>query len=316
MSYDHTVSAHLATPPTCTLMLDSVTLQPLPSPHIVAQPNLSDTIPRRDSSLLGLNHTTVSQHASPVLGGVVSLSPSVITNTLPLMMGDCSTSGGSSPTNQDQASPPITSRHSTVSNASSDSGSSQTPSLWMWPIAEAVSSCQTVLVPSLPSEVAETLSRAWGDVPRQAVVIPIWAYKGNSSDSLLPQAVLVLGLNLRRPYNKACEEWVDLLRISLGGSLAAVLIWEAEKQRAEQLAQLDAAKTSFFSNVSHELRTPLTLFLGPIQNTVSVCKDSKIKETLKLVLRNVSRLSRLVDSLMDFTRLEARRLLGALHHDS
>ncbi|KAF8469334.1 hypothetical protein JB92DRAFT_3058040, partial [Gautieria morchelliformis] len=169
-------------------MLDSVTLQPLPNPHIVARPNLSDTIPQRDSSLLGLNHTTVSQRASPVLGGVVSLSPTVITNTLPLMTGDCGTSGGTSPTNQDQASPPITSRHSTVSHASGDSGSSQTPSPWMWPIAEAVSSRQTVLVPSLPSEVAETLScRAWGDVPRQAVVVPIWAYEGNSSDSLLPQ---------------------------------------------------------------------------------------------------------------------------------
>ncbi|KAF8490762.1 hypothetical protein JB92DRAFT_3007871 [Gautieria morchelliformis] len=316
MSYDHTVSAHLATPPTCALMLDSVTLQPLPNPHIVARPNLSDTIPWRDSSLLGLNHTTVSQHASPVLGGVVSLSPSVIMNTLPLMTGDCGTSGGTSPTNQDQASPPITSRHSTVSHTSGNSGSSQTPSP-MWPIAEAVSSRQTVLVPSLPSEVAETLSRcAWGDVPRQAVIVPIWAYEGNSSDSLLPQAVLVLGLNPRCPYNKAYEEWVDLLHISLGGSLAAVLSWEAEKQRAEQLAQLNAAKTSFFSNVSHELRTPLTLILGLIQNTVSVCKDAKIKETLKLALRNVSRLSRLVDSLMDFTRLEAGRLLGASHHDS
>lgn len=56
--------------------------------------------------------------------------------------------------------------------------------------------------------------------------------------------------------------------------------------------------------------TPLTLILGPIQNAVSETNDAKLKETLKLALRNVSRLSRLVDSLMDFSRIEAGRLLG------
>lgn len=98
---------------------------------------------------------------------------------------------------------------------------------------------------------------------------------------------------------------------------------------SSQLAQLDAAKTSFFSNVSHELSrkcphllfesfiyfclslgTPLTLILGPIQDAVSVTRETKLKETLKMALRNVSRLSRLVDSLMDFTRIEAGKLLG------
>jgi hypothetical protein len=215
---------HSGTPPTRELMLDPVTLQPRPSPHMHPRPNISDAIPPRDSTLL--NHT------SPVFG-VVSLSPSAITSTLPLTTGDCAISDGSLMTNEDQVSPPM-SEHSIGSDASDESDSSPTPSPWIWPIAEAVSSRQPVLVPSLPTDVAETLSRrAWGDIPRQAVVVPIWAYEGDSSNSLLPQAVLVLGLNPRRPYDKAYEEWVDLLRISLGGSLAAVLSWEAEKQRAE-----------------------------------------------------------------------------------
>jgi hypothetical protein len=65
------------------------------------------------------------------------------------------------------------------------------------------------------------------------VVVPIWSYEGDAADSVLPQAVLVLGLNPRRPYDKDYEEWVDMLRMSLGVSLATVLSWEAETQRAE-----------------------------------------------------------------------------------
>lgn len=93
---------------------------------------------------------------------------------------------------------------------------------------------RAVLVRTLPVEVAETLSRrAWDDIPRQAVLVPIWAYEGDNSTTALPQALLVLGINPRRPYDRDYEEWVDLFRISLGVSLAAVLSWEAEVQRAE-----------------------------------------------------------------------------------
>lgn len=93
---------------------------------------------------------------------------------------------------------------------------------------------RAVLVRNLPVEVAETLSRrAWDDIPRQAVLVPIWAYEGDISKTAVPQAVLVLGINPRRPYDRDYEEWIDLIRISLGVSLAAVLSWEAEMQRAE-----------------------------------------------------------------------------------
>lgn len=187
--------------------------------------------------------------------------------------------------------------------------SATSPNAWRWPIAEAIMSRRPLLVPSLPSEVAESLSRrSWGDVPRQAVIIPIWSHE--SEETPLPQAVLVLGVNPRRPYDKQYEEWVNLFSTGLSVSLAAVLSWEAETQRAVQLAQLDAAKTSFFSSVSHELRTPLTLIMGPLHNALTTTRDPKVKDMLNMASRNVSRLSRLVDSLMDFTRIEAGKLLG------
>lgn len=67
----------------------------------------------------------------------------------------------------------------------------------------------------------------------------------------------------------------------------------------------------FFSNASHELRTPLTLIAGPLEDSLSYVTDERAKASLKLALRNVSRLARLVDSLMDFSRLEAGRLQGS-----
>ena len=76
------------------------------------------------------------------------------------------------------------------------------------------------------------------------------------------------------------------------------------------LAELDSAKTAFFSNASHELRTPLTLIQGPLQDALGSCTDPRVKDSLKMASRNVVRLSRLVDSLMDFSKIAANRLEG------
>ena len=51
--------------------------------------------------------------------------------------------------------------------------------------------------------------------------------------------------------------------------LASARAYETERRRAETLAELDRAKTAFFTNVSHELRTPLTLLLGPAEDALA-----------------------------------------------
>ena len=84
---------------------------------------------------------------------------------------------------------------------------------------------------------------------------------------------------------------------------------EEERQRIETLAELDRAKTVFFSNVSHEFRTPLTLLLAPLQDALS---DQALappqRERLELAQRNAMRLQKLVNTLLDFSRIEAGRI--------
>ncbi|WP_052055340.1 ATP-binding protein [Myxosarcina sp. GI1] len=86
---------------------------------------------------------------------------------------------------------------------------------------------------------------------------------------------------------------------------------EKERDRAENLAELDRAKTIFFSNISHEFRTPLTLLLAPLEDAL---KDLNYplpepqRERLQLAHCNSLRLLKLVNTLLDFSRVEAGRL--------
>jgi signal transduction histidine kinase len=75
-----------------------------------------------------------------------------------------------------------------------------------------------------------------------------------------------------------------------------------------KLGELDLAKTAFFSNVSHEFRTPLTLLLGPLEQALQSTSGALTGEELAAVYRNALRLLRLVNSVLDFSRIEAGRL--------
>jgi signal transduction histidine kinase len=84
--------------------------------------------------------------------------------------------------------------------------------------------------------------------------------------------------------------------------------YQEERLRAEALAELDRAKTAFFSNVSHEFRTPLTLSLGPIEDALASPARALAGADLELVHRNNLRLLKLVNTLLDFSRIEAGRM--------
>lgn len=75
----------------------------------------------------------------------------------------------------------------------------------------------------------------------------------------------------------------------------------------ERLSELDRAKTAFFDNISHEFRTPLTLILGPVEDSLADPAGVLPRESLLAVHRSALRLLRLVNSLLDFSRIEAGR---------
>lgn len=81
--------------------------------------------------------------------------------------------------------------------------------------------------------------------------------------------------------------------------------------------ELDELKTRFFANVSHEFRTPLTLMLGPLEELLARFAPQGPQpaateyEQLSLVHRNSLRLLKLVNSLLDFSRIEAGRMEAA-----
>ncbi|UHG94129.1 ATP-binding protein [Spirosoma oryzicola] len=81
------------------------------------------------------------------------------------------------------------------------------------------------------------------------------------------------------------------------------------EQQANELRQLDLAKTRFFANVSHELRTPLTLMLGPLKSVLlSRELTSKDEYLVQTAQRNAENLLGLVNELLDLTKLEAGKM--------
>ena len=126
-----------------------------------------------------------------------------------------------------------------------------------------------------------------------------------------PAGVLVAGVNPYRALDGDYRSFFDLVADQLSTAITDALAYEAERQRAEALAELDRAKTDFFSNVSHEFRTPLTLIMGPVAElraAPAVVADPWLREELDVVHRNALRLGKLVNSLLDFSRLQAGRV--------
>ncbi len=146
----------------------------------------------------------------------------------------------------------------------------------------------------------------WTKPPAQAAILPV-RQQGQERSA----GFLVVGLNPYRSYDATYGGFVELLEGQIAAALANARAYEAERRRAEALAEIDQAKTTFFSNVSHELRTPLTLMLGPVEELLARARNAgepSEHHRLELVYRNALRLQRLVNTLLDFSRIEAGRV--------
>lgn len=175
----------------------------------------------------------------------------------------------------------------------------------VWPLGRVLSMETATESGDLTRAAAPLPGGPWPEPARRAMVLPIRA----AHDGLA--GLLVAGISPRRPLDAAYRSFLDLVAGQIGTALADATVHEEERRRVQALAELDRAKTTFFSNVSHELRTPLTLVLGPLEDVLRGRRvDGDDRDALEVVHRNGMRLLKLVNSLLDFSRIEAGRALA------
>jgi signal transduction histidine kinase/DNA-binding response OmpR family regulator len=173
-----------------------------------------------------------------------------------------------------------------------------------WPMAEAVRTEELVTLDDLTRRLARVPPGPWSDPPHCAVVIPI---RSNTAHQLA--GLLVAGVSSRLQLNEQYRSFFELVAAQIATAIANARAYEEERKRAEALAEIDRAKTAFFSNVSHEFRTPLTLMLGPLEEAAAnPAIPAQVRTELQVVQRNALRLQKLVNSLLDFSRIEAGRV--------
>lgn len=172
-----------------------------------------------------------------------------------------------------------------------------------WPLEQALMG-ETVLVEDVQN-ILQINRGVWNEPVEKALVLPI-----SSSVQHNPPGVIVAGVSPNSVLDDNYRSFYELLTGQLSVALRNAFAYEEERKRAEALAEIDRAKTAFFSNVSHEFRTPLTLMLGPLEEVLSASNTAlQPGDRLQLdtAYRNALRLLKLVNSLLDFSRIEANR---------
>jgi PAS domain S-box-containing protein len=185
-----------------------------------------------------------------------------------------------------------------------------------WPLAAAVDAGSTILLADVRERFPGLACGPYPESVGSAFVQPL-----TPPGHRRPICVMIAGVSSRLPMDESYRSFYDLMAAAVTSVLTNVEAYHAERQRAEALAEIDRARTAFFTNVSHELRTPLTLLLGPIEDELDDLGElgglderngvaPVRRERLEMAHRNSLRLLRLVNTLLDFTRMEDGRLLA------
>lgn len=169
-----------------------------------------------------------------------------------------------------------------------------------WPAAEALQLVTGLAFKQVIARFGEHALAPWFAPIEQTMVLPLrlegW------------QGVLVCGVSPRRALDADYRTWFDLIAGQFGNALNHALSHEQAQQRADRLAELDHAKTVFFSNISHEFRTPLTLIQAAVNELTALPQAEQATEPLDMLVRNQQRLLKLVNNLLDFSRIEGGHL--------
>lgn len=173
-----------------------------------------------------------------------------------------------------------------------------------WPLRDAFETGRYQVIYDLEKWFGRLPGGPWPEACQTAVVMPVGA-----SGYTKASAFLVAGLSPRRNVDAEYLSFFELIAGHIGTAISNARAYQEERKRAEALAEIDRAKTTFFSNVSHEFRTPLTLMLGPLEETLADPNlPPVVHDRLDVAHRNSVRLLKLVNTLLDFSRIEAGRI--------
>jgi PAS domain S-box-containing protein len=176
----------------------------------------------------------------------------------------------------------------------------------LWPFARTAAESRAQRVDGLAPRFGDQACGPYPQPPGSAMVLPITL---PGQEALYGFAVA--GASVARALDDDYLHFYEALGAALSTAAGNVVAYEKEQRRAEELAEIDRAKTAFFSNVSHEFRTPLTLILGPLDDALADT-DTPLppvqRRRIDVTHRNSLRLLKLVNSLLDFSRIEAGRV--------
>ncbi|GAA3440514.1 hypothetical protein GCM10018954_101380 [Kutzneria kofuensis] len=167
-----------------------------------------------------------------------------------------------------------------------------------WPLAEVMRTGEPVVV----TNVSGLPNGGWATPPTEAMVLPLRSDAGDK-----PLGAVVLAASAGRALDEDYRAFLRLIADQIAALVNGAKAYQAQQRRAEELAALDRSKTVFFSNISHEFRTPLTLITGPLRE-LREHAPPEIDEQLSMIERNAMRLGKLVNALLDFSRIEAGRV--------
>src|SRR3984957_2713273 len=174
----------------------------------------------------------------------------------------------------------------------------------LWPLDKVIAFSKAEILRIPPHD---ALPHGAADQPvREAIILPV-----ASPAQVTPLGFLICGVNPTRNLDSEYLTFFSLVVDQLVSAINNARATEDEKRRADTLAELDRAKTVFFSNISHEFRTPITLMLGPVEQLLAsegAATPEESQRLLRVVHRNGLRLQKMVNALLDFSRLEAGRI--------
>lgn len=172
-----------------------------------------------------------------------------------------------------------------------------------WPVDNLMRTGHIETIDNITEYLTHVPHGSWPERPTEALIVPLKQNDGKIS------GFIVGGISSRRKIDKDYKAFYESLATIIGSELNTLQSLTRERERAESLAQLDKAKTIFFNNISHEFRTPLTLMLSPLEKILGAGNLlPEQMDDLQTFFRNTLRLQKLVNTLLDFSRIEAGKM--------